>query len=78
MSAEAKAVTYLILHTASGSTRKVIHIGHERDGEQVPRCNSHYTSQNDLDTQRRFRPAEGEELEYRVCQRCVNWRGWVW
>jgi hypothetical protein len=70
--------TYLILFGApTGPTRQVIHIAHERDGEQVPRCNSHYIAAQDRQP-RRFRQAEGDELTYRVCQRCQNWRGWEW
>jgi len=72
-------IVYLILYgSTAGGPRKVIHIAHERDGELVPRCNSHHMSQNDQRPARLWRQAEGAELEHRVCQRCQNWRGWEW
>jgi len=69
---------YLILYGAhTMPTRKIIHIAHERDGEQVPRCNSHYKAAHDR-RERKFRQVNEAEREYPVCQRCLNWRGWVW
>jgi hypothetical protein len=74
----AEELTYLILFGApTGPKREVIHIAHDRDGELVPRCNSHYVAQQDRGP-RRFRKATGRELTFRVCQRCQNWRGWTW
>jgi hypothetical protein len=70
--------TYLILYGApSRPTRTVIHIAHERDGEVVPRCNTHLTSTQDRQP-RQFRPAEGDELSYRVCKRCTNPQYTAW
>jgi hypothetical protein len=73
--------TYLILYGApSGPVRKVIHIGHERDGQMYPRCNTHMTATHDAGP-RQFREATGAELAFRVCGRCTNdnyraWRDW--
>ena len=79
MAVVTEKVVYLILFgSTAGGPRKIIHIAHERDGELVPRCNSHHMSSNDQRSARQWRVAADHELEYRVCQRCLNWRGWEW
>ena len=35
-------------------------------------------SANDQRGARQWRVAADHELEYRVCQRCLNWHGWEW
>ena len=69
--------TYLVLYGAPSGKRRIKHIGMERDGETVPRCNSHYVGAHDQ-RPRRFRPVEGDEQDFPTCKRCLAWKEWRW
>jgi len=74
---EAEEHVYLILYGAPSGVRRIRHIAMERDGEQVPRCNTHYVASHDS-RPRRFRPVEGREQDYPVCKRCLAWHPYEW
>lgn len=71
--------TYVVVAASADKPKsnRVKHIGHERDGELVPRCNSHYVSEHDFGP-RAVRQATPDEQDFRVCVRCLRWKPWVW
>ena len=65
--------SYLVVYGSPNGVRRIRHIGVERDGATVPRCNIHYAASHDA-RPRRFRPPSGKEESYPVCKRCLAWR----
>lgn len=80
MDAEEEHVYLVLFGAPSGAVRTIRHIGIERDGVMVPRCNTHYVASHDSQP-RRFRPVKNEaEASLRVCKRCLAWNpsAWKW
>ena len=63
-------IVFGALHHGRPLKRKILHRSVLRDGVWSPICNSHYGATHDNGRPRQFRPAEGDELEYRICGRC--------